>query len=205
MGVGGGIVGRVERIDESAHRLEVSEHIGLAGAVDHGHLGRDDEAALARACAQGSPSTPAVHPAGTSRSRPVTRLIQAEVPSSWLSTGGRRSSMWPRHKRQPLRALVCLEPDAAHLGLDLAGAVRADAPARSVAQRLRTRHRARQPGRVQDALAAHLAPPDGPLDGVLRAGEQGGGAAGGGHAATRSRRRSISSFAFLTAVEASAE
>src|SRR3954453_2873812 len=74
--------------------------------------------------------------------------------------------------RQLLGPLVGLQPDAAHLGLDLAVAVRTDAAARTVAQRLRTCHRAGEPGVVQDALAAHAAIPDRPLDRVLDGLEQ---------------------------------
>src|SRR3954447_23924568 len=73
---------------------------------------------------------------------------------------------------QLLGAVVGLHPDAAHLGLDLAVAVRAHAAARAVAQRLRARHGAGQPGVVQDALAAHAAVPDRPLDRVLDGLEQ---------------------------------
>ena len=70
---------------------------------------------------------------------------------------------------------------------------------------------------MQDALPEHLAAPDGPLDRVLGAGDEGGGAAGRtgvaavpvgaarAHAGTFSRRSWISSLAFLTAEEASAE
>src|SRR3954452_413485 len=100
--------------------------------------------------------------------------------------------------RQLLGALVGLQPHAAHLGLDLAVAVRADAAARTVAQRLRARHRAGEPGVVQHALAAHAAVPDRPLDRVLELGEE-------DHAATRARRSWMSALAFLTAEEASAE
>src|SRR4051794_10953318 len=69
--------------------------------------------------------------------------------------------------RQLVGALGGLQPDTAHLGLDLAVAVRPDAAARAVAQGLRAGHRAGEPGVVQDALAAHAAVPDGALDGVL--------------------------------------
>src|SRR5215210_1816463 len=75
--------------------------------------------------------------------------------------------------RQALGALVGLEPHAPHLRLDLAGPVGAHAAARAVAQRLRARHWARHAGVVQDALAAHLAVPDRPLDRVLDGLEQG--------------------------------
>src|SRR3954469_23783916 len=97
-----------------------------------------------------------------------------------------------------VRAVVGLHPDAAHLGLDLAVAVRAPPAAGPVAQRLRARHGARHAGLVQDALAAHPAVPDRPLDRVLDGLEQ-------GHAGTRARRSSMSALAFFTADEASAE
>src|SRR3954451_13548383 len=100
--------------------------------------------------------------------------------------------------RQVVGARVRLEPHAAHLGLDLAAAVGADAAARAVAQGLRACHRAREPGVVQNALAAHAAVPDGPLDRVLDGLEQ-------AHAGTRARRSSMSALAFFTAEEASAE
>src|SRR6185312_5060249 len=98
--------------------------------------------------------------------------------------------------RQLLRALVRVEPYAAHLGLDLAVSVRANAAARSVAQGLGARHRAGQPGRVQHALAAHLTAPHRALDRVLGCSDNRGPA---DHAGTFSRRSSISSLAFLTA------
>src|SRR3954449_12577884 len=100
--------------------------------------------------------------------------------------------------RQLVGALGGLQPDTAHLGLDLAVAVRPHAAARAVAQRLRARHRAREPGVVQDALAAHAAVPHRPLDRVLDGFEQ-------AHAGTRARRSSMSALAFFTADEASAE
>src|SRR4051794_20140846 len=100
--------------------------------------------------------------------------------------------------RELLGPVVGLDPHAAHLRLDLAAAVRAHAATRAVAQRLRARHRAREPGVVQDALPAHAAVPDRPLDRVLDRLEQ-------AHAGTRARRSSMSALAFLTADEASAE
>src|SRR3954447_26245643 len=100
--------------------------------------------------------------------------------------------------RQLLGAVVGLHPDAAHLRLDLAVAVRPHSAAGSVAQRLRARHRARESGVVQDALAAHAAVPDRPLDRVLDGLEQ-------AHAGTRERRSWMSALAFFTAEEASAE
>jgi hypothetical protein len=54
---------------------------------------------------------------------------------------------------------------------------------------------------VQDALTAHLTAPDGGFDGVLGIGQQ----AGRVHAGTLDRFNWISSLAFLTAEEASAE
>src|SRR5438093_1440300 len=101
--------------------------------------------------------------------------------------------------RQLLRALDCFQPDAAHLRLDLAAAVRPDTAARAVPQRLGAVHRARQPGRVEDALAAHLAAEDRPLDSFLDQSQD-------AHHATAaaSRARAIRSLASRTAVEASA-
>ena len=100
----------------------------------------------------------------------------------------------PRRLR---RALDRLHPDAAHLGLHLAVAVGAHAAARPVAQRLRAVHRARHAGRVQHALAAHLAAEDRLLDRGLDEGER-------LHAGTAERFFSIRSFASRTAVDASA-
>src|SRR5262245_1623074 len=100
--------------------------------------------------------------------------------------------------REPVGARVGLHPDAPHLGLDLAVAVRAHAAARAVAQRLGARHRAGEAGVVQDALPAHPAVPDRALDRVLEGLEQ-------AHAGTRARRSSMSALAFFTAEDASAE
>src|SRR5919112_4663733 len=126
------------------------------------------------------------------RVAPRRRPVQAVV-------DGRAQAMDVRAPHgQALGALVGLEPHAAHLGLDLAGAVGPHAAARTVAQRLRARHRARHAGVVQHALPAHPAVPDGPLDRVLDGLEQ-------AHAATRARRSSMSALAFFTADDASAE
>src|SRR5439155_9003335 len=100
-------------------------------------------------------------------------------------------------ERQPGRSLDRLQPDAAHLRLDLAVAVRAHAPAGTVAQLLRAVHRTGHPGRVEDALAAHVTAPDGLLDGVLDRGQR--PARPGHQTATAERLRSIRSFASLTA------
>src|SRR5205823_3084541 len=62
--------------------------------------------------------------------------------------------------REAARALDGLDPDAAHLGLHLAVPVGADAAAGAVAERLGAFHRAGEAGRVQDALAAHVAAED---------------------------------------------
>src|SRR6202008_1222635 len=56
-----------------------------------------------------------------------------------------------------LAAPIGLDPDAAHLGFHLAMPVVAHAAAGSVAQGLRTVHRARHAGRAQHALPAHAA------------------------------------------------
>src|SRR5205085_1719890 len=107
----------------------------------------------------------------------------------------------PAPQGQALGALVGLEPDAPHLRLDLTGAVCADAAAWSVAQGFRAVHRTCESGRVQHALTTHLAVPYRPFDRVLDACDRPIEL----HAGTFSRRRSISSFAFFTAEEASAE
>src|SRR5437588_9185788 len=99
--------------------------------------------------------------------------------------------------RQPPRALDRFEPDAAHLGLHLAVAVRPYATARPVAQRLRALHRTREPGRVEDALAAHVAAEDRLLDRGLQQRD------GLHQAGTALRFRWIRSFASRTAADAS--
>ena len=43
VGVRGRVVGGVERVDERPHRLELPHQLGVAAAVDHRHLGGDDE------------------------------------------------------------------------------------------------------------------------------------------------------------------
>src|SRR3954447_13102702 len=105
-----------------------------------------------------------------------------------------RNLVRPRRFRRPLDGL---HPDAPHLRLHLAVAVGPHAAARSVAQRLRAVHRARHPGRMQHALAAHLAAEDRLLDRGLDEGE-------GLHAGMADRRFWIRSFAIRTAVDASA-
>src|SRR5579862_5690784 len=107
----------------------------------------------------------------------------------------------PAEHRQTLGPLVGLQPHAPHLRSDLACPIGSDTSARAVTQRLRAVHRAGQARGMQHALPAHLTTPDGSLDRVLDAREQ----TGWGHAGTFSRRSSISSLAFLTADEASAE
>src|SRR5438105_5062773 len=96
--------------------------------------------------------------------------------------------------RRPRRALDRLDPDAAHLGLDLAMPVGPDAAARSVAKLLRTIHRAGEPRRVQHALAAHTAAEHRLLHGRLDDGDD------VRHAGTTARLRAIKSFASRTAV-----
>src|SRR5262249_38893068 len=86
------------------------------------------------------------------------------------------------------RALDRLQPHATHLRLHLAGAVGPHAPARPVAQHLRTVHRARETRGVEDALTAHLTAEDGLLDGGLDERER------FHHAGTADRLRSIRSF-----------
>src|SRR5581483_681237 len=97
--------------------------------------------------------------------------------------------------RKPARAFHRLYPDAAHLRFHLAVPVGADPAAGAVAERLRAFHRAREPGRVQDALAAHVAAEDRLLHCRFD---------GGDHAGTALRRRAIRSFARRTAEDASA-
>src|SRR5437660_1481962 len=77
--------------------------------------------------------------------------------------------MRPRRLRG---ALDGFHPYAAHLRLHLAVPVRTHTAARAVPQRLRAVHRARHAGRVQHALAAHLAPEDRLLDRGLDEGER---------------------------------
>src|SRR5438270_12476424 len=67
-------------------------------------------------------------------------------------------------QRHPARALPGLDPDAGPVGEDLAGAVGANAAAGPVAQVLGAAHGAAESGRVEDALAAHPAIPDGFLE-----------------------------------------
>src|SRR5437588_1233106 len=98
---------------------------------------------------------------------------------------------------KPARALDGLEPDAAHLRLHLAMAVGPHAAARAVAQRLRALHRAREPGRVEDALAAHVATEDRLLDRGLDECDR------LHHAGTALRLRWIRSFARRAAADAS--
>src|SRR3982074_923235 len=87
-----------------------------------------------------------VYPRGTALKLPVDRLLH--VLDVILENG------------QPPRAFPGFDPDAALVGLALAIAVGAHPAAWSVAQILGTAHRAAEPGRVQDALAAHAAIPD---------------------------------------------
>src|SRR5438132_1115143 len=104
---------------------------------------------------------------------------------------------------QLLGPLVGLEPDALHVGLHLAVAVRADAAAWAVAKLLRTVHGTRHPGRVQHALTAHVTAPDRLLDDVLDR-RQRSARPGHGYAGTAVRFFWIRSFAIRTAVDASA-
>src|SRR3954451_21796640 len=65
------------------------------------------------------------------------------------------------------RPLPRLDPDARAVRIDLAVAVLQHATARTVAQVLRTPHRTRHPGGMQDALPAHAAVESGFLAGAL--------------------------------------
>ncbi len=94
VGVRGGVVSGVESVDEGLHRLELAADLRLAAAVDHRHLGRDDELARGElALKERHPAARTAQPAGTCRSRPLIRFSHEEVPLRVLSTGGRRSSM----------------------------------------------------------------------------------------------------------------
>src|SRR5579864_2715480 len=115
--------------------------------------------------------------------------------SDQLVVDGRADVVDLVRPREAARALDGFHPDAAHLGLHLAVAVGADAPARPVAERLRTFHRTCEAGRVQHALAAHVAAEDRLLDSGLDELD---------HAGTALRRRAIRSFARRTAEDASA-
>src|SRR5207253_2877181 len=99
---------------------------------------------------------------------------------------------------QPARPLDRLEPHAAHLGLHLAVPVGPHPAARTVAKRLRALHRTDQAGRVEDALAAHVAAEDRLLHRRLDQRDR------LHHAGTAARLRWIRSFASRTAAEASA-
>ena len=81
---------------------------------------------------------------------------QDERPLRRWSTGGWTSAI-ARALGHLAAALPGLHPDAGHLGIDLAMAVRPHAAAGSVAHALRAVHRAGHAGRGQDALAAHAA------------------------------------------------
>src|SRR6266550_3021685 len=63
-------------------------------------------------------------------------------------------------ERESPGAFPGLDPDAAHVGIDLAIPVRPNAAAGAVSKVLGAAHRAAQSGRMQDALAAHAASPD---------------------------------------------
>src|SRR5271170_5564560 len=69
-------------------------------------------------------------------------------------------------------AFVGLDPYARHVGIDLAAAVGAHAPARSVAKRLRAIHRAGHPGRGKEAVSAHSAIEERALDVALGKGHR---------------------------------
>ena len=201
-----GIVGGVEGVDVRLHRLELAQDLVLAAAVDHRHLGGDDELAGVRACAQ-APTSSIGRPAGGDLLVAAADQVQPRRGSPQRVVDRRPEIVdVAAPQRQPLGALDRLEPDAPHLGLDLAVAVRAHAAAGTVAERLRARHRAGHAGRVQHALAAHLATPDRLLDRVLcDAWSRPDRRRQPDHAGTFSRRSSISSLAFLTADDASAE
>ena len=105
------------------------------------------------------------HPRASAFSR--ASRIQAEEPlSAWLIGGrivGDRGAL--AHAQA---SLVGLSPDAAHIGIDLAIAVGADAAARAVAQRLRAIHRAGHARLRQNAVAAHAAVEKEALDARLQ-------------------------------------
>lgn len=62
--------------------------------------------------------------------------------------------------RHPLRPFPGLHPHTAHVGLDLAVPIQANASTRAVAKVFRTGHGTRHPGVVQDAIPTHLAVED---------------------------------------------
>src|SRR5438128_893235 len=70
-------------------------------------------------------------------------------------------------ERESPRAFPGLDPYATHLGIDLAIPVRPHAATGSVSKALGATHRAAQPCRMQDALAAHAAAPDRLLEGLF--------------------------------------
>ena len=147
VGVGGGVVGRVHRVEVGRHRLELARDLGQAAPSIDGQLRRDDEAAALELLA-----------ARHSRLRPPARrrlavalrsprLRHDDVPQSRLSTGGRRSSISCRHfaggiGRCSARSTAFTQTQRIS-GFDLAVPVLAHAAARAVAERLRARHRAR--------------------------------------------------------------
>ncbi len=131
VGVGGGVVGGVEGVDERAHRLELALDLGVAAAVDDRQLGGDDELAVAQLAlkVRHPPPLGDLPVAAAEQVQPRRGALEAVV--------DRRADVVDvaAPQRQALRALVGLEPHAAHLGLDLAVAVGADpaaGPLRSV-------------------------------------------------------------------------
>ncbi len=82
-----GVVGRVDGVDPVLVRREALVHRVETARVDGLELGRDDEAAGRERVLKPGHATPAASACRASS----TRLIHDDVPSSRLSTGGRRS------------------------------------------------------------------------------------------------------------------
>ena len=200
----GRVVGGVDGVHPGRVLLELGTHRVQAAAVDDRQLPRDHEAAPGQFALELGHALPVVSglPAGgrlpvalADEVGPAGRVLEPVV--------DRRAHVVVllapvlRQRGHALGTLEALQPHAAHLGLDLAVAVRPYAPAGPVAQRLRAVHRAGHAGRVQHALPAHLAAPDGALDRLLDERQR-------LHAGTSARFFSIRSLARRTAVEASA-
>ena len=106
-------------------------------------------------------------------------------------------------QRQFFFSFKCFGPDTLHLGIYFTVTIFSHAATWSIAQCLRTGHRACHASGMQDALTAHATVPDGFLDRMFDEWEK-----FWTHlvyyAETKSRRFLISSFARRTAVDASA-
>jgi hypothetical protein len=94
-----------------------------------------------------------VDPGGGALQLPIDRFL--EVVDVILEQG------------HPLRALPGFDPNASLIRVHLTIAIRADTTAWSVAKIFRATHWAAEAGRVQNALATHLAIPDGFFERLL--------------------------------------